>query len=77
MCPNCDMHYDDFRTGLSYSDVYATFWRAADDQAEWHPKRRNSILGRWHEIKQEMWAEHLTQCQNIELTDCQEAITEY
>jgi hypothetical protein len=65
-CPNCDMDYDDFRTGMDYVDVYATFWRAEDDPSDWHPKRRNSVLGRWREIKQSMWAEHLARCEDME-----------
>ncbi len=59
ICPNCKLHYDDFRTGLTFIDVRAMFWRA---EKPWHPARRHSVLGRWHEIKQEMWAEHLEYC---------------
>lgn len=62
-CPNCNIDYADFRTGLSYSDVRATFWRV---EPPWHSARRHSVLGRWHEIKQEMWAEHLANCERLQ-----------
>jgi hypothetical protein len=60
------MTYDAFRTGWTYTDVYATFWRSEANPSQWHPKRRNSVLGRWREIKLRLWAEHLEQCQPFE-----------
>jgi hypothetical protein len=76
MCPQCHIAYDDFRTGLTYQDVFMTFWRGPDDPEKWHPKRRNSILGRWHEIKLEMWAEHIEYC-NGEIEDFEYEMEEY
>ena len=39
------------------------FWSGSEDTSTWHPKRRHTILGRWHQIKQELWAEHLELCE--------------
>jgi hypothetical protein len=59
-CPHCQLEYRDFRTGLSFTDVRATFWR---EQKPWHPARRHSVLGRWREIKLELWTEHIEHCE--------------
>lgn len=44
---------------MTFTDVKATFWR---EHKPWHPARRHSVLGRWREIKLEMWAEHIENC---------------
>ena len=46
------MSYEEFRTGLSYADVYWYIF-----SRKW--KRRNGVLGAWHQIKQEMYREYL------------------
>lgn len=51
------------RTGLCYRDVFEMFWVGHDDATLWVNKRRNTILGRWHQIKLEMWSEHLQLCE--------------
>lgn len=68
-CPECNISYDDFRTGLTYADVYAIIY-------ERKHKRRNGVLGKWHEIKQTMWADHLETCGAEELGEL-ERIDEY
>jgi hypothetical protein len=73
-CPHCQLRYDDFRTGWTFADVRATFWR---EHKPWHPARRRSVLGRWHEIKQEMWAEHIKHCENFEYRDIDYEREEY
>lgn len=44
--------YCDFRTGLTYADVYYMIW-----SRKW--KRRKGVLGKWCQIKREMYAEYL------------------
>lgn len=54
-CPICGVTYQKFRTGLTYPEVYMIVWD--------HPqKRRNTVLGRWREMKLGMWDEHIKQC---------------
>ncbi len=43
--------YKDFRTGLTYGDVYRMIW-----MRRW--KRRHGVLGAWHEIKLAMYKEY-------------------
>lgn len=62
-CRGCGLRYSDMRTGMTYADVFAQFWVCDDDRRKWHPKRRRTILGRWHEIKRDMWAEHIAACE--------------
>ena len=61
-CPICGLKYEGFRTGYTYADIFAMFWSYDEDQETWHPKRRRTILGRWHEIKLKLWAEHIENC---------------
>lgn len=61
-CPHCELKYKDLRTGFSYTDIYAMFWRCSEDKEQWRDKRRGSILGLWHQIKQETWAAHIEEC---------------
>lgn len=49
--------YDKFRTGLSYSDVRSMLWSQNDDPGTWRYKRRHTVLGLWHSLKKDMWAE--------------------
>lgn len=46
------MSYDQFRTGLTYRDVYGMVW-------ERKYKRRGTVLGKWRQIKLEMYEEYL------------------
>jgi len=47
--------YDRFRTGLTYADVKRMMWDESEDRADWKNKRRGSVLGRWHQLKLEMY----------------------
>lgn len=60
----CGMEYQDFRTGLSYRDVYETLWVNSNDPGEWNYKRRGTVLGRWRELKLAMWASHKAECEH-------------
>lgn len=66
-CPACGLRYRDLRTGLNYYEVYLMLWVPDDDSkpmdtSEWQYKRRGTVLGKWHQIKQEMWRYHLREC---------------
>lgn len=52
------MTYEQFRTGLTYRDVYRMLWSSSDDPKTWRYKRRRTVLGMWRQIKQEMWREY-------------------
>ena len=42
------------------------FWTDSEDSNQWRYKRRHTILGKWHQIKKEMWQEHLYMCKQLE-----------
>lgn len=67
MCETCGISYADFRTGLSYQDVFGMLWVADPDPQTWRQKRRASVLGFWHELKLGMWREHLELCRPFEV----------
>ena len=58
-CPHCGVKYKDFRTGFSYYDVFLMYWSADSDPNTWKYKRRSTVLGKWHQIKKELWEQHL------------------
>ena len=64
MCPHCGLVYKRVRTGFSYQDVYKMLWVGNPDSSTWRYKRRNTILGVWHAIKQSIWKEQLLQCEH-------------
>lgn len=50
-----EREYRDFRTGYTYKEVSDMIWYSD----EWHPahhtRRRHSVLGKWRQIKREMF----------------------
>ena len=69
-CPGCGVRYKDFRTyqPLTYYEVWLMLWVPGDedqpeDSTEWQYKRRGSVLGRWHQVKQEDWKCHKRECE--------------
>lgn len=48
--------YNEFRTGLTYRDVYAMLWSPSPDPSTWKYKRRSTVLGFWHQLKQQLYA---------------------
>ena len=68
-CPECGLRYRDLRTGLTYEDVFLMFWRGPDDPSQWRYKKRHTVLGKWHQIKREMWAQHLSECEGPTFDD--------
>ena len=61
-CPGCGLLYEEFRTGLTYQDVFIMLWTGSDDPNDWRYKRRHTVLGYWHMIKLEMWRMHIHEC---------------
>ena len=61
-CPSCGLTYGEFRTGMSYREVFELLMDNSDDPAEWHNKTRHTVLGKWHELKKQWWAHHLEEC---------------
>lgn len=65
-CPHCQMKYGNFRTGFTYKDIVMMFWDDSDDPGDWTYKRRGTILGKWFEIKQDMWQRHIeVECEDL------------
>lgn len=58
-CSHCGIRYKDFRTGESYESVWLLMYDTSPDSAEWKYKRRGTVLGKWFEIKQQMWKQHI------------------
>lgn len=56
-CPNCGTTYGKFRTGMTYRDAYQMAWCRPH-------KRRHTVLGIWHQVKRELWEEHLGRCED-------------
>lgn len=51
--------YDDFRTGLSYRDVWEMLYTDDPDPKQWRYKSRGVVLGMWHEIKLQLYHQYL------------------
>jgi hypothetical protein len=65
-CFVCGITYEEFPSGETYQSVYDMLWSGDEDPDTWQFKRRNTILGKWHQIKQMDWKYHLDQCQENE-----------
>lgn len=50
--------YNKFRTGLTFQDVRQMFWVFDEDPRTWKNVTRHTVLGKWRELKMEMWAQH-------------------
>lgn len=62
-CAECGLTYGKFRTGMTWMDVWIQFWNDSDTpQDQWPRKSRAIILGRWHEMKKELWQKHVSEC---------------
>lgn len=54
-----DISYDEFRTGLDFADVRAILKHEQDEayaNGQYMFVSRSTVLGRWFQIKQTMWA---------------------
>ena len=63
-CEHCGMEYDDFDSGETFQSVKDDLWVGSDNPEDWSYKGRHTVLGRWHAIKQSMWADHLQACED-------------
>ena len=53
-------------------------WSPNPDPDTWRYRRRHTVLGKWYQIKQEMWEEHLKTCGKLaDLSDEIVALEEY
>jgi hypothetical protein len=48
--------YHDFRTGLTFATVRQMMW-SGGPPSEWRSKSRRAVLGYWHELKQQLYAQ--------------------
>lgn len=55
-CP-CGAKYHEFRTGLTFAEVRRMMFTGDPDPTTWRQKRRRCVLGFWHELKQQFWAQ--------------------
>lgn len=58
-CPHCACTYRAFRTGFTYQAVFELLMDYSEDTADWKYKRRGTILGKWHQMKRELWQRHI------------------
>jgi hypothetical protein len=56
------IEYDAFRTGLTFRIVRQMLWVGSDDPRDWKYKRRHTVLGLWHQLKQQLYGEYLDRC---------------
>lgn len=60
--------YDDFRTGFTFSAVYQELKIEQKKAHEFEGRRmfitRHTVLGRWHQIKKEMYSNYRKQMRN-------------
>ena len=56
--------YEEFHTGFDYMDIYNQMWTASEDQADWVHKGRHQVLGRWHQMKRELYEKYLEEWEN-------------
>lgn len=54
-----DGRYATFRTGLTFGDVRRMLWVHSPDPADWRYKRRRTVLGFWHQLKLQLWAQYI------------------
>lgn len=57
-CPHCGTLYGRFRTGFTYDAIHDLLKDYSPDAADWRYKRRGTVLGKWHQLKKELWAQH-------------------
>lgn len=58
----CGLSYEDFRTGLTFSDVQQMMYTGSEDPEDWRCRSRHAVLGYWHELKLQLWASHQGLC---------------
>lgn len=61
-CPVCGVRYAEFRTGLTYQEVFDRLKDFDEVTSKWSYKRRGTVLGKWHQYKKEAWSQHINEC---------------
>lgn len=49
--------YDEFRTGLTFAAVKRMLYAHNPDPSTWRYRRRGTVLGFWHSLKLQLWAQ--------------------
>jgi len=57
--------YKKFRTGLTFKDVRKMLWSYSDNPKDWRHVTRHTVLGKFREIKLEMFHRYKS-CSTIE-----------
>ena len=65
ICPYCGAKYSELRTGLTFASVKEMLWVSSTNPEDWKYKRRNTVLGKWSQIKQQMWEDHIQGCKML------------
>ena len=58
-----EISYEDFKTGLTFADVRELLKYEQDtayEQGTYMFVSRSTVLGRWYQIKQQMWEQYQT-----------------
>ena len=51
--------YSEFRTGLSFEEVRRMLWTPSENPRDWRYKRRATVLGLWHQLKEQLYGRYL------------------
>lgn len=71
-CPACALTYDAFRTGETFASMRQAMFVDAPDSSQWRYKRRNSVLGFWHQWKVALFRLHVTMCEHYARLEAEE-----
>jgi dUTP pyrophosphatase len=61
-CPHCGTQYRNLKTGETFYSVSEGLWAEVQDGSR-QRKTIHTVLGRWYEIKQHVWKQHLDYCE--------------
>jgi hypothetical protein len=53
------LSYDNFRTGFNFKDIRQMLWSYSDDPKDWPDVTRRTVLGKWREIKLQMYDQYI------------------
>jgi hypothetical protein len=65
------VEYRAFRTGYTFEDIRQMLWSYSDNPNDWPNVSRHTVLGKWREIKLEMWEHHKRCKEEYESTQAQ------
>jgi hypothetical protein len=58
----CGLCYKDMKTGFTFYDIRRFLWSYDEDPSTWRHVSRGTVLGKWCELKRQMWDEHVRGC---------------